>query len=418
METLWVYGDFDWLNQPIRIGELVHESLNGRHKYAFEFEKPWLSKYGFISLSGDLRNRPRIQYTHPEKKLFGCFADTLPDRWGRTLIERMEQVNAQYENRPVRQLNAFDYLTSIDDTIGKGAFRYKRSPEYACVNEAKGSPTPTVASVRTLAKMVMAFERCEKNGQLPSRDYLCQLLRIGNPLGGARPKAVLSDERGTPYIAKFPSTQDTYDVAVWEHITHRLAKQAGIDTADTSIVATDGPYHVLLSKRFDRTNDGKRIHFSSAQAQLGLSEDQNADTGNGFLDIVEFIFRGCHDVRKHQEELYRRVAFYIAVGNTDDHFRNHGFLLTSKGWVLSPAYDLNPTHQTYQSLLINETSSESSLKLLLESASDYLLDSTTAKRIIQEVKAGIANWRTVASQCGASQQEIDNFTPVLDKSKP
>lgn len=150
METLWVYGDFDWLNQPICIGELAHECQNGRHKYAFEFEKPWLSKYGFISLSGDLRNHPRIQYTHPEKKLFGCFADTLPDRWGRTLIERMEQVNAQYENRPVRQLNAFDYLTSIDDTIGKGAFRYKRSPEYACVNEANDSPTPTVASVRTL----------------------------------------------------------------------------------------------------------------------------------------------------------------------------------------------------------------------------------------------------------------------------
>ena len=86
---------------------------------------------------------------------------------------------------------------------------------------------------------------------------------------------------------------------------------------------------------------------------LGLNDGDNANTGHGYLDIVDFILQNCTHVEDNLQELYRRVAFNICIGNTDDHFRNHGFLLTSKGWTLAPAYDMNPTLNEYQSLLIN-----------------------------------------------------------------
>lgn len=162
-------------------------------------------------------------------------------------------------------------------------------------------------------------------------------------MGGARPKANVIDTDKTLYVAKFPSRKDDYDVGLWEHFSHLLATKAGINAAKTKVLATGEKYHTLLSQRFDRTNDSKRIHFASAMTLLGLSDGDNATTGHGYLDIVDFIIQSCTDVERNLQELYRRVAFNICIGNTDDHFRNHGFLLTAKGWTLSPAYDMNPT---------------------------------------------------------------------------
>ncbi|WP_304976250.1 HipA domain-containing protein, partial [uncultured Muribaculum sp.] len=115
------------------------------------------------------------------------------------------------------------------------------------------------------------------------------------------------------------------------------------------------------------------------------------------------------------DELYRRVAFYIIIGNSDDHFRNHGFLLTRKGWELSPAYDINPTLADNQSLLINRTTSESDLNILLASAGDYMLSHDKAKGIITEVKTAMKSWRTEARRLGLPQRDIDMFAPRFDK---
>ena len=99
---------------------------------------------------------------------------------------------------------------------------------------------------------------------------------------------------------------------------------------------------------------------------LGLNDGDNATTGYGYLEIVDFIIQNCTDVDRNLQELYRRVAFNICIGNSDDHFRNHGFLLTAKGWSLSPAYDMNPTLNAYQSLLISATSNKADLGILLD----------------------------------------------------
>lgn len=164
----------------------------------------------------------------------------------------------------------------------------------------------------------------------------------------------------------------------------------------------------------DRTNDSKRIHFASAMTLLGLSDGDNATTGHGYLDIVDFIIQNCTDVERNLQELYRRVAFNICIGNTDDHFRNHGFLLTAKGWTLSPAYDMNPTLNEYQSLLVSSTSNKAELSILLDACEDYMLNRKTAEKIISEVIEAVKGWRELATRLGIPKREMDMFAGVLD----
>lgn len=193
-----------------------------------------------------------------------------------------------------------------------------------------------------------------------------------------------------------------------------MGRKAGLNVAETRTIDGD-KYHILLSKRFDRTTDGKRIHFASALTLLGLTNGDNETTGYGYTDIVDFIVQHGCNVEQNLEELYRRVAFYIIVGNSDDHFRNHGFLLTRKGWELSPAYDINPTLSGSQSLLINRNTSESNIDILLESAGDYMLSSAKAQGIINNVRDAMKSWRNEARKQGLPQRDIDMFAPRFDK---
>ena len=195
---------------------------------------------------------------------------------------------------------------------------------------------------------------------------------------------------------------------------YAIAKEAGVEAAETRAITAGEKYHTLLSKRFDRTTDGHRRHFASAMTLLGLTDGCNAQTGNGYLDIVDFILQHCCNVEANLRQLYRRVAFSIAIGNSDDHFRNHGFLLTPKGWTLSPAYDLNPTFNDHQSLLINATTNRSDLQLLLASSEEYMIGKEEATHIIEEVKDGVSQWRSMATRIGIAKREMDLFAQVFE----
>ena len=129
MKKLLVYADFDWLKEIELIGELSYESLRGSDSFAFQFNDEWLKRYGNLYISADLNNYKGLQYTQPEKDIFGCFSDALPDRWGRTLLNRREQILATEEKRPVRRLSSFDYLLGIDDSSRMGGFRFKETPD-------------------------------------------------------------------------------------------------------------------------------------------------------------------------------------------------------------------------------------------------------------------------------------------------
>ena len=414
MKRLYVYADFDWLKEVELIGELGYESLRGTDSYSFTFNNEWLRKHGELFLSDDLNNYPGQQYSLPEKDIFGCFSDALPDRWGRTLLLRREQIVAAEEKRPVRRLSSFDFLTGIDDFSRMGGFRFKEIPDGEFINVSESLKIPSLTDIRGLIAASAEIEKSEEKNILPDRKWIAQLVHPGTSLGGARPKANVIDTDKTLYVAKFPSRKDDYDVEIWEHFSHQLAIKSGISAAKTGVMANGGEYHTLLSQRFDRTQEGRRIHFASAMILLGLSDGDNASSGHGYLDIVDFIIQNCTDVEKNLQELYRRVAFNICIGNSDDHFRNHGFLLTAKGWVLSPAYDMNPTLNEYQSLLISSTSNKADLSILLDACEEYMLNRNTAEKIVSEVVEAVKGWRDLAVRSGLSKREMDIFSGVLD----
>ena len=322
---------------------------------------------------------------------------------------------ASEEGRPVRRLSSFDFLTGIDDASRMGGFRFKEEPSGEFINVRESLKIPPLTDIRELVAASKKFEKSEEANILPDRKWLKQLVQPGSSLGGARPKASVTDAAKALYVAKFPSRKDDYDVGLWEHLVHLLAAEVGICTALTKLISTGEGHHTLLSRRFDRTQEGRRIHFASAMTLLGLTDGDDAATGYGYLDIVDFILRGCTDVDANLRELYRRVAYSICIGNSDDHFRNHGFLLTPKGWTLSPAYDMNPTLNDHQSLLISTASNKSDLGILLDACEDYMLDAHEARRIITEVVNVTREWRRLAVRLGASKREVDMFGGVFER---
>lgn len=409
MERLLVFADFDWLDKPELVGELCYEKLRGSESYAFRFDDNWLKFHAGIKLSEDINNYPGLQYTQPGNDIFGCFSDALPDRWGRTLLKRREQIQASEEKRAVRNLSSFDYLMGIDDFSRMGGFRLKRELDGDFINVSPSLKIPPLTELRQLVLASQEVEKSEENDVLPEKKWIAQLIQPGTSLGGARPKAGVLDDSGNLCIAKFPSRKDDYDTGLWEHFSHLLARKAGIYAAQTKVLGGLGKYHTLLSKRFDRTDEGKRIHFASSMSLIGLRDGDNAQGGYGYLNIVDFILQSCCDVEKNLQELYRRVAFNICIGNSDDHFRNHGFLLTPRGWTLSPAYDMNPTLNKYQSLLINESSNKADIRTLLESCESYMIKKEVAENIIRQVQAAVAGWENLAVLLQIPAREVTMF---------
>lgn len=414
MNEIEIIAAFDWQEQESKVGTLGYESLRGNITYQFAYDADWIRRYRRLVLSKNLPVVSGLQYK--KGSIFDMLQDALPDRWGRRLIDKRERMLAEKEQRLPRYLSDVDYLMLLDDTTRMGAFRLRTDNRYIGTENTDES-VPPLTFLREFIDLAHAFETADAKGTTIREEWLRNLYRQGSSLGGARPKANVRDTDGNLYIAKIPSIHDEYDIALWEHFASCLAREAGIKVTDTRLIHLDGQrYHTLLSRRFDRQGD-KRIHFASAMTLCGLQDGAGADSGNGYLDIVDMLIgqSGIANVQVALETLYRRVAFNILIGNHDDHFRNHGFLLTGKGWEWSPAYDINPTDMMTQSLLINNTSDESSVELLLASSADYLLDKEKAKTIIDEVCRVVRDWRKVATRCGISPSEQNRFAMRLDK---
>ena len=398
MKKITVYADFDFLSDAQEIGTLGYEHVRGKDHFVFEYSRDWLKQYGGILLSGDLMNVPSLQHPRGNDNVFGFVKDSFPDRWGRLLLDRRERLTAQSEGRPTRMLTNYDYLIGIEDFTRMGGIRYKEEDSADFINASDKYHVPPIESLRALCDACHEIEMAEERNELPEQRWLDQLIDPGTSLGGARPKANVVDTDGTLYVAKFPSKKDLENMELIEHFSHQLAAKSGIHVAKTRTIKISKDRDLLLSELFDRTKDGRRIHFASAMSLLGLDDGAGSSTGNGYLDIVDFILRGCTDVRQNLRELYRRVAFNVMFGNTDDHFRNHGFLLTPKGWTLSPAYDINPGAKSHQCLLIDAYTEESDINALLSASENYMLERQEAAEIIEEVRAVIKDWRKTATE--------------------
>ena len=322
MKKITVYADFNFLASPQELGTLGYERVRGKDHFVFAYSREWLKQHGGLVLSGDLINAPALQYPRSTDSVFGFVKDSFPDRWGRLLLDRRERLMAQSEGRSVRMLSNYDYLTGIEDFTRMGGIRYKSEDDDDYMNAGAKYLVPPIESLPALCNACQEIELAEERNELPAQRWLDQLIDPGTSLGGARPKANVMDTDGKLYVAKFPSKNDLENTELIEHFSHRLAAKAGINVANTRTIKISKDRDLLLSERFDRTTDGKRIHFASAMSLLGLDDGAGSSTGNGYLDIVDFILKGCVDARQNLRELYRRVAFNVMFGNTDDHFRN------------------------------------------------------------------------------------------------
>ena len=414
MKEITVYADFDFLAVPQEIGTLGYERVRGNDHFAFKYSSDWLKSNGGIILSGDLMNVSSQQHPRGGGNVFGFVKDSFPDRWGRLLLDRRERILAKAEHRDVHQLTNYNYLVGIEDFTRIGGLRYKSDDNDEFINAGNRLLVPPFESLGALCEACHEIEAAEERNELPDQRWLDQLIDPGSSLGGARPKANVIDSDGRLYVAKFPSKKDLENTELIEHFSHRLAASAGINVAKTSTVCISKGRDLLLSERFDRTAGGRRIHFASAMSLLGLDDGAGSSTGNGYLDIVDFILRGCVDARQNLRELYRRVAFNVLYGNTDDHFRNHGFLLTAKGWTLSPAYDINPGTKTHQCLLIDQYTEESDINALLGACESYMLERKEAGEIIDEVRNAIKDWRQTATQLHVPVKVLEPYSTSWD----
>ena len=395
------------------VGTLGSDVIRGNATYQWNNADTWLHSHRGLCLSADLQNVEGPQYA--SGRLFGFLQDAMPDRWGRRLIDKRERLLAAKEGRPVRHMTDMDYLTQIDDTTRMGALRLRLDGLYLGSEYAE-QPVPPLTYLREFVDMAHDYERQDEQGGTIREQWLMNLYRQGSSLGGARPKANVRDTDDSLWIAKIPSIHDDYDVALWEFFAHQMAAKAGIDVPPMRLISLPGQrFHTLLSKRFDRQGN-TRVHFASAMTLAGLQDGDDASNGKGYLDIVDAIVgnTGFANPQTALEQLYRRVAFSIVIGNHDDHFRNHGFLLSEKGWVWSPAYDINPSDFDTQSLLISADSNESSLQVLLAAAGDYMLSSSRAHEIVQEVCTAMRSWQSVARTCGISTTEQARFADRIN----
>jgi len=239
--------------------------------------------------------------------------------------------------------------------------------------------------------------------------WLTMLVNPGSSLGGARPKASVLDDKKNLWIAKFPSRTDIKDIGGWEMVANEIARNAGLNVAISKIQKFSSRYYTFLTKRFDRTDNGERIHYASAMTMLGYKDGDSFQEGVSYLEIVDFLTNNGASIDKDLKELWSRIVFNIFISNTDDHLRNHGFILTDKGWILSPAYDINPNEDgAGLSLNIDLDDNSLTLDLPLKVLEYFRLNKDDGLIIIDRIRKAVTDWRRIANryQLPKSEQEI------------
>ena len=411
MPQAYVYEEFS-SGVPELMGVLYSDVLRGRERISFEFDRGWLKQTGMkFYIDPDLGSFPGRQYPSG-KDMFGLFADSSPDRWGRTLMDRRERFAADREGRKPRKLNDSDYLLGVYDETRMGALRFRLDPAGAFVSDDQEMAVPPWVTLRTLEEASRNFENEETTMQ---EKWLNQLIRPGSSLGGARPKATVRSPEGSLWIAKFPSRKDDYDVGAWEKTAYDLAGLCGLHVSEAKLEKFSRHGSTFLVRRFDREG-ARRIHFASAMTMLGKTDGTSASDGAGYLDIASFLKSYGARPKEDLAELWKRIVFNMAISNTDDHLRNHGFLLTKEGWRLAPFYDINPVpYGDTLSLMVDETSNEISIPAAVSAAPHYGVSKKDAEVIAEKICRIVGGqWEKAAAANGLSREACNYMRPAFD----
>lgn len=410
-KKIYVYENWSAV-LPNKIGTLYVDVSKGKETFSFEYDSEWLKNSSFASvLDPDLAMYNGRQFAPLDKAMFGIFSDSCPDRWGRVLMKRREATVAKREERKPRELRESDFLLGVYDESRMGALRFSLDENGPFLSDDKGMATPPWANLRTLEEASRAFEQDEN---ALDEKWLRQLIGPGSSLGGARPKATVEDVDGSLWIAKFPSRHDEVDSGAWEMVAHDLAELCSLNVPSAKLEKFSKLGSTFLVKRFDRDN-GKRIHFASAMTMLGKADGASAADGTSYLDIVSFIKSNGGAPEKDLKELWRRIVFNMAVSNTDDHLRNHGFILTPNGWCLSPLYDVNPVpYGDELSLNVSEEDPSISVELAVETSEYYGFSKNEAEKEAQNILAVVKdNWEKLTVKYGIGRSNMEYMRPAF-----
>lgn len=414
-KTIYVHLD-NGSENLISVGKLFVSFEKGVERFSFAFDESFLtSEYGTLFFDADLYRYPGRQYLPTEKVLFGVFSDSAPDRWGRLLMKRREAIAAKIEERKPKKLTEIDYLLGVYDEARMGALRFSLLPDGPFLSDEKDYATPPFENLRALEEAAREFEKDEN---LLEGKWVKQLIGPGSSLGGARPKATVKDVDGSLWIAKFPSKNDEYDIGAWEKVVHDLAGQCGLNVPDSRLMRLSKLGSTFLVKRFDRRGK-QRLHFISAMTALGKKDGANAADGTSYIDIVSFIKSNGAAPKADLEELWRRMVFNMAVSNTDDHLRNHGFIMTPNGWRLSPLYDVNPVPEgDCLALNVNGEDNSISVGLAVETAKYFGISVSEAKKMSGEILDTVGNnWENTAFRYGIGKASVEYMRPAFSECK-
>ncbi|SQG00963.1 HipA domain-containing protein [Paucimonas lemoignei] len=413
-----VYADWDGLQGPQRLGWLHVRKSRQTEKFEYENDPAALKNpiLGKVRIDPGIGPFPGAQYPADGRNMFGAFGDSSPDRWGRMLMKRrLERDVREGFASPGTRLDESDYLLGVHDLYRVGALRYRLNDEGNFLDDQNDVAAPPFVELRALERASRELESDPDNQASDGREWLRMLIAPGGSLGGARPKASVADDAGHLWIAKFPSNRDTYDMGGWELVVNALAKACRLRVAEAQAKRYASKDHCFMVKRFDRTASNGRLHFASAMTLTGHVDGDDAASGVSYLELGEVLMRHGASPDRDLQELWTRIVFNILVSNTDDHLRNHGFILEpGNGWRLSDAYDLNPVpHGDGLKLNITEHDNALNLELAREVAGFFRVSRANADEIIADCLYAVSHWRTVAQALGLSQREQDYMAPAF-----
>jgi len=409
-DETFIFADWEQFAEPTFVGTLRSAKIRGKEHFSFAYADTWLESEYAQQVDPDLQLYRGEQHADDSRN-FRVFLDSCPDRWGRLLMKRREAVIAHQEKRSARILYEIDYLLGVHDLYRIGALRFKREMGGPFLDDNDKFAAPPIARLRELEHAAAQVEEKNDPDDPDYLKWLYMLISPGSSLGGARPKSCVVDETNNLWIAKFPSYLDNYDIGAWEYVVYKLALSAGVTMAASRIETFNGPYNTFITQRFDRKGETRR-HFSSAMTQLGYYDGND---GASYLEMAEFLINKGSNTDDDLAQLWRRIVFNIAVSNTDDHLRNHGFLYAQGGWKLSPAYDINPvTPAGGLHLFITETDNRLDYGLAMEVVEFFRLKPSKAKTIMDEVLVAVDNWRDEATDLKISRQEQNRMAPAFN----
>ncbi|MFU8858766.1 MAG: type II toxin-antitoxin system HipA family toxin [Deferrisomatales bacterium] len=325
--------------------------------------------------------------------LYGSFRDAAPDHWGRLVVAAEARV-------PPEALSEIDYLVAANATRA-GNLDFRASPN---------APEPALdpPHFAQLPLVTEAAERVEQGEAV--EDHLLRLLRQGSSLGGARPKCTVQ-WNGALWLAKFPARGDTWNVPRVEYATMALAGRCGIRVPETRLERA-GDKDVYLVRRFDREHAGtgwlRRGFFSSLSLMQWDEGDRHLWSYGSIADTMR-RYVSATDIR----ELFRRMVFHIAVRNTDDHPRNHGFLVEGQRISLSPAYDVVPEvvrtgvgRGFRLAMSVGEQGREATVENALSHAARFGLGKDEAAEVVREVTGTARQWEKLFRESGVSERDL------------